>query len=213
MSKGKPIQFLDAKPRAEAERLWHAALELEPLAGEVVPLDDVLGRVLAEDVRAPIDVPPFDRSIVDGYALVAADTFAAGEVSPARLRLAGAAILAGQAPSIEVRRGEALEIATGGVLPRGANAVQMVERTDRDGDHVLVYKAVVPGAAVQSAGSDLRAGDRVLARGLRLSSRETGVLASLGIASVNCVRRPRVAVLSTGDELVPPGETLAPGAI
>lgn len=213
MAKGKPIQFLDAKPRDEAEKLWHGALSLTPLEAELVGLDEVLGRVLAADVRAPIDVPPFDRSIVDGYALVAADTFAAGEANPARLRLVGSAILAGVAPVAEVHRGAAVEIATGGVLPRGANAVQMVERTDRDGEDVLVYAAVAPGSAVQPAGSDLRAGDRVLPRGLRLSSRETGVLASLGLAHVSCVRQPRVAVVSTGDELVPPGERLTSGAI
>ena len=207
------IHFLDAKPREEARRIWHEALRLDPLPAEPVALAATLGRVLAEDVRAPIDVPPFDRSVVDGFACVAADTFAALETEPSRLRLLPFVVLAGVEPECEVGRGEAVEIATGGVLPRGANGVQMVERTELDGAHVLVFKAIVPGANVQSAGSDLRAGEVVLARGTRLSSRETGVLAALGLAEVSCIRRPRVALLSTGDELLAPGVPLRPGHI
>jgi len=209
----KPIEFLDAKPRAEAERLWHAALALDPLPAEEVTLDDALGRVLADDLRAPHDVPPFDRAIVDGWALIAGDVFSAGETSPAPLvRLAGS-IHAGVDPTVEIVAGSTIEIATGGVVPRGANAVQMVERSDVEGERVLIYKALVPGAGVQAAGSDMRAGDLVLARGCELTSRETGVAAAMGVDRLSCVRRPRIAVFSTGDELIAPGEPLRAGAI
>ncbi|MFV1959722.1 MAG: molybdopterin biosynthesis protein, partial [Planctomycetota bacterium] len=133
--------FLDVLPGDEARRQWEAALDLAPLPAEDVPLAEALGRVLAEDVRALGDVPPFDRSDVDGFAVRAEDTFGAGERDPARLRLAGSPIDAGTVPGGEVEAGEARPIATGGVLPRGADAVVMVEDTEPSGGgHVLVTR-------------------------------------------------------------------------
>lgn len=127
----KGIHFLKTVSASEAERIWHAALKLEPLGGEDVPLWEARGRILSGDVVVPVDVPPFDRSLVDGYAVRAPDTFGAEEDAPVTLELLAETAPAGAVPASEVTGGTALEVATGGVLPRGADAVQMVESTLR----------------------------------------------------------------------------------
>jgi putative molybdopterin biosynthesis protein len=171
---------------------------------------------LAEDVRATVDVPGFDRSNMDGFAVRAADTFGASEEEPVRLRLNDEILATGILPGTEVKEGTATTIATGGMLPRGADAVAPIEITDSDpADHafVLVRAPRVPGAAVSFAGTDMGRGETVLFAGSKLTSRETGVLAAIGRAQVSVVRRPRVAILSTGDEIVQPGETMRPGLV
>jgi putative molybdopterin biosynthesis protein len=204
-------QFLEVIDRDEAERRFRAVLDLRPLDGEVVPLSGALGRVLAEDVVAPLDVPSFDRSNVDGFAVQAADTFGASEDRPRTLRLNAETLPTGVAPREAVTAGAATAIATGAMLPRGADAVVMIEFTDvRDGVLAL-QRPVQPGSNISFAGTDIGQGEIVLRRGDRLTSRETGVLAALGIAKIAVVRRPRVAILSTGDELIPPGEPMRPG--
>ncbi len=209
----KQQQFLEVVDRDEAERRWRAAIDAAPLGSERIPLDAALGRVLAEDVRAAVDVPGFDRSNMDGFAVRAEDTFGAAEETPVRLRLLGETIPTGVVPKSEVLAGTAMQIATGGMLPRGADAVVPVEGTDTDGDTLVVRRAVVPGAAVSFAGTDMGAGETVLFAGTALSSRETGVLAAIGCAEVPVVRQPRVAILSTGDEIVQPGELMRPGLV
>jgi putative molybdopterin biosynthesis protein len=206
-------QFLEVIDRDEAERRFHAALDLRPLPAEDVPLGEGLNRVLAGDVVAPVDVPGFDRSNVDGFAVQASDTFGASEDRPRALRLAPDALVPGVAPRQAVTAGAAIPIATGAVVPRGADAVVMIEHTDVAGDRLSVRRPVAPGANVTFAGTDIGRGETVLRRGERLTSRETGVLAALGLARVSVVRRPRVAVISTGDELRAPGDALAAGAI
>lgn len=206
-------QFLDVIDRDEAERRFHAVLDLRPLGEETVPLGEALGRVLSRDVPAPVDVPFFDRSNVDGYALRAADTFGAQEERARRLTINDESIAAGTVPRADVRPGTATVIATGGMLPRGADAVVMVEHTAVAGDEVHVLRPVAPGNAISFAGSDIGRGEIVLRRGEVLSSRETGVLAALGLAGVATYRRPRVAIVSTGDELVPPGQPMRPGLV
>ncbi len=206
-------QFLEVLDRDEAMRRFRAALDLSPLGREQVPLERALGRVLADDIAAEIDVPPFDRSNFDGFAVRAADTYGASETEPVRLRLTGETITPGIAPKMEVLPGQASVIATGAMLPRGADAVVMVEDTDPDGDHVLIYRSVAPGAGVMHAGADIARGEIVLRRGARITSREVGVLAALGLAHVPVWRQPTVAIISTGDELRPPGDPLAPGQI
>ncbi len=209
----KGIHFLKTVSKAEAERVWHDALRFGPTLGEVVPLDEAQGRVVHEDVLVPIDVPPFDRSLVDGYAVQAADTFAAEEDAPVTLDLAREAAPAGYVPETEVTRGDALEVATGGIIPRGADAVQMVEHSEVEGRKLRLYKSVAPGAHIQGAGADMRVGETVLRSGQILTTRELGVLAAMGLEAVEVSRRPRVAIISTGDELVSPGQTLPPGKI
>ena len=206
-------QFLNVIDRDEAERRFRAALDLRPLDAERVPLDEALGRVLADDVVAPVDVPGFDRSNVDGFAVCSADIFAASEDRPVRLRLLRSAITSGMRPTEFVKPGTACSIATGAMLPRGVDAVVMIEHTDVHDDSLIVLRPLAPGANVSFAGSDIGRGETILRRGDRLTSRDTGVLAALGLADVSVIRRPRVAILSTGDELVPPGKPLEPGAI
>jgi putative molybdopterin biosynthesis protein len=209
----KGIHFLRTVSKPEAERIWHDALRLRPLGGEEVSLAEAQGRVLDGDILVPIDVPPFDRSLVDGYAVRAADTFDANEDAPVCLELAPETAPAGAVPRTEVSDGTALEVATGGVIPRGANAVQMVEFSEVEGKRLRLYKPVAPGANIQTAGADMRMGETVLRAGQRLTTRELGVLAALGIASVRVSIRPRVAIISTGDELILPGRPLEPGKI
>ena len=197
-------EFRDLAPPAEAREL----IDAFDLGGvETVPLEDARGRVLAERVDAAIDVPGFDRSNVDGYAVRAQDTFGADEMTPAELQIAGT-VHAGETPTVSVDEAQAVEIATGGVVPPGADAVVMVERTERDDDVVSVRTAVAPGEGIMVAGTDIAAGERALGPGTRLTPREIGLLSALGTEAVPVRRTPQVGIISTGDELVYPGETL-----
>jgi putative molybdopterin biosynthesis protein len=209
----RQAQFLDVLDRDEAERRWRAAIDADPLPPEDVPLELALGRALGEDVVAAVDVPGFDRSNMDGFAVRAQDTFGASEEAPVRLRANAESIPTGVVPRLEVLPGTASPIATGGMLPRGADAVVPVEHTDLDGAEVVVRRAQVPGGAVSFAGTDIGCGETVLFRGTLLGSRETGVLAAIGLGRVRVVRRPRVAILSTGDEIVAPGGPMRPGLV
>jgi len=173
---------------------------------------------VARGVAAAADAPPFDRASVDGFALRAADAAGASEAAPVRLRLNPEVLACGVAPAIEVAPGTATAIATGGMIPRGADAVAMIEWTElaedaEGGPAVLLARAVAPGASVGFAGSDIARGEALLRAGAVVTSREVGMLAAAGLAEVPVVRRPRVAVLSTGDELHPPGAPLPPGGI
>ena len=183
---------------------------IRPLEVIEVPLLEAQGKVLAEDVRAPIDYPPFDRSTVDGYAVRSVDVAGASEVTPVSLRVTGK-VSVGSAPVGEVRPGEAYEIATGAMIPRGADAVVMEEHVSRKGDLLTVYRSVTPGENISQAGSDVSAGDVVLRAGTLLTAREIAVLAGLGVSRVRVYRSPRVSVFSTGVELTPPGAPLEPG--
>ena len=205
-------QFLDVVSRDEAEVRFRAHLRLAPLGPETVPLALARGRVLAADVVAAVDVPGFDRAGVDGFAVRAADT----ETLPAILRLTSDLLTPGVAPSTTVEPGWASVIATGGMLPRGADAVVMVEHTEALPGEPLcieVHRAAAPGAFVAGAGSDIALGETVLRRGRVLSSREIAMLAAVGCAGVSVWRRPVVAIVSTGDEIVAPGAAIRPGQV
>ncbi|MFB6091850.1 MAG: molybdopterin biosynthesis protein [Haloquadratum sp.] len=207
-------EFRDlADPDAAREAI--ASLDLAP-EPETVPLSEARGRVLAERIDADLDVPGFDRASMDGYAVRGRDTFGADEADPVTLDLAGT-VHAGAEPDVEVGEGEAVEISTGAVMPDGADAVVMVERTDEvdgDGDGggsadaVAVRTAVAPGDNVMLAGADVAAGARALGPGTRLTPREIGLLSALGRDAVPVRGRPTVGIVSTGDELVRPGEEL-----
>ncbi len=210
-------QFLEVLSEAEARARFAAAFTPTPRAAETVPLAAALGRVLAEDVVATVDVPGFDRSGVDGFAVRAADTLGASEASPVTLRLNPEVLACGHAPTLVVEPGTATVIATGGMVPRGADAVVMVEYTEAEegeaGPVLTLRRPVAPGAAIAGAGSDIARGETLLRRGAVLSSRSIGMLAAIGLAEVAVIRRPRVAVLSTGDELVPPGTAQRPAGV
>jgi putative molybdopterin biosynthesis protein len=204
-------QFLDVVSADEARTRFEKHLDLSPLGAETVPLARALTRVLAHDVIAPVDAPPFDRSNVDGFAVRGADTVGASDGTPKLLTLNAEVIACGHAPELTVAPGTATTIATGGVIPRGADAVVMIEHTEliEDGaPRIELRRAAAAGQFVSYAGSDIARGETLLRRGTRIGSREIGMLAACGLATVDVVRRPKVAVLSTGDELVPPGAPL-----
>jgi putative molybdopterin biosynthesis protein len=210
-------QFLEVVSAEEARARFTRHVDLSPLPSETVGLAVALGRVLACDVAAPIDVPPFDRANVDGFALRSADTVGASDGAPRRFRLNGEVIVCGHSPALEVAVGSATTIATGGVIPRGADAVAMIEHTDLVDDGgapaIDLRRAVAPGQFISYAGSDIARGEVVLRRKTRLSSREIGMLAACGLGEIEVVRKPKVAVLSTGDELAALGTTLGPAQV
>ena len=210
-------QFLTVISRDEATERFRRHLRLAPLGTETVPLAVALNRVLAEDVLADVDVPAFDRSNVDGFALLASDTFGAMEEKPRAVRPNDEVLAPGVVPEETVTGGVATAIATGGMLPRGADAVVMVEHTElvASGERQLVEirRAATPGENVSYSGTDIARGETVLRTGQLLTSREIGVLAAVGRSEVAVYRRPRVAIFSTGNEIVAPGSPLRPGAV
>jgi putative molybdopterin biosynthesis protein len=210
-------QFLDVISRDEAEERLRKYIKLCPLGEEDVSLSSALGRVLSRDVVSTVDVPGFDRSQVDGFAVRSADTAAATGDQPRTLKLNTEILTPGVVPSKQVEEGTATIIATGGMLPRGADAVVMVEHTDaeeRDGGvQVDVYRTVAPGAYVATTGSDIARAETVLRNGQTLTSREIGCLAAIGLDKVKVWRRPTVAIFSTGDELITPGDSRPLGGV
>ena len=209
-------QFLEVVSAEDARARFARHLDWSPLAAERVTLAVALGRVLAHDVVAAVDAPPFDRSNVDGFALRAADTTGTSEQAPRRFTLNAEVVACGTMPAIEVAPGSATAIATGGVLPRGADAVVMIEHTElieAGAPAIELRRAAAPGQFISYAGSDIARGETLLRRAGKIGSREIGMLAACGLDGVEVVRRPKVAVLSTGDELVPPGQQLNPGGV
>src|ERR1700676_1910024 len=207
-------QFLTILSREDALKRFEAALFPRAVPSEPRRLSDALGCALAEDIVAPIDVPPFDRSNVDGFAVRSADLGSASEAAPVRIMLNDEVIACGTAPERPVLSGTATSIATGGPLPRGADAIVMVEHTQPAGARAIeIRRAASPGQFVSCAGSDIARGEALLRAGTVIGSREIGMLAACGIAEISVARRPRVAVISTGDELVQPGEPLRPAEI
>jgi len=206
-------QFLQVLDRDEAERRFRAAIDQTPREAEIVRLDAALGRVLAADVVSPVDVPSFDRSNVDGFAVVAEDTFGASEEVPRSVLLCEEEIHTGIVPTTVIHPGKAALIATGGMMPRGADAVVMIEHAETRGHELRIARAVTAGSGVSFAGTDITAGETVLRQGRLLTSRDTGVLAAIGVADVKVWRKPIVAILSTGDEIIAPGDPMQPAKV
>ena len=195
------------------EQVLDRARALPPLSAVRVPLDAAGGRTLAEDLRAPHDLPGFDRSTMDGYAVRARDTFGAGESSPAYLTLAGEVVM-GQAPTFALGHGQCARIGTGGMLPDGADAVVMVEHTRLlEADMVEVARSVAPGGHVVGRADDASLGQVLLGAGTVLRPQDVGLLAALGLQRPAVVRRPRVGIISSGDEVVPVEQTPGPGQV
>ena len=191
-----------------------------PLDAEEKPLLDALGQVLAEDVFSRFDIPPLANSAMDGYAVQAASVAGASKPTPVSLGVIGS-VAAGQVPEYQVGPGDAVRIMTGAPIPSGADAVVPFEDTDEtaqaraDGalSEIIIYAEVERTTNIRPAGQDVRSGERVLERGTPLRSADIGVLASLGYGTVTVIRRPIVAILATGDEVVEPGGALLPGHI
>jgi len=212
VTKGARIFHTLASP-SEVVSILSKYVDLSPLGVEAVDITRSVGRVLAEDVIAPYDTPPFDRSEVDGYAVLSCDTFGADEDNPIKLRLVGS-IKIGEAPTLEVRSGECAEIDTGAIIPRGADAVVMIEYTKNLGNNgVLIYRSVSPGENIAFAGTDIAKGEVLLRKGTLITPKEVSVLAAVGINEVKVYKRVRVGVLSIGSELVNPGSRLELGKI
>ncbi len=210
-------QFLEVVSSAEATARFHRHLKMRPLGTETVALSQILHRVLATAIIAPVDVPGFDRANVDGFALRAADTAGASERTLVTLELNAEILTPGAAPLIPVTPGVASLIATGGMVPRGADAVVMVEDTEArevDGRTLIeVRRPTAVGQFISFAGSDIARGETVLRAGQLLTAREIGMLAAVGAATVEVYRRPEVAIISTGDEIVAPGQPIRPGQV
>ncbi|MGQ9788822.1 MAG: molybdopterin molybdotransferase MoeA [Candidatus Hadarchaeaceae archaeon] len=182
------------------------------LCSEKVPLESGLGRVLAEDVVSNVNVPPFDRSAVDGYAVRASDTFGATLQKPVELRVVGSVEIGFQ-PKLCLRRGEAAKIMTGAMMPRGSDAAVMIENTKLEGTKLKVFAPVTPGKNVSSTGEDVRTGEIVLRCGQLLRPQEIGLLAAIGKLRIEVFGRPRVGILATGGELVEPGKKPPPAKL
>lgn len=185
---------------------------IKTLESEIVPQSIALGRTLAQDVIASMDLPPFDNSAMDGYALIAADVEKATESAPARLQLVET-IGAGEVATQTVLRGQCLKIMTGAPLPAGANAVVMREETRETDSGVEILTQVRPGENIRRAGSDVARGETVLRAGTVIKAASWAMLASLGQSKVTAIKRPRVGVIVTGIELVEVGSPLAEGQI
>ena len=215
----KQKQFLNLATAEEAEKRFWEAVMPRPCGEEQVSLQDARGRVLSRDVIARHNVPYFDRSNFDGYAVRAEDTFGAQETAPVCLSLNSEVLACGVVPQNSVTKGTATMIATGGVIPRGADAVVMIENTlpldenDSGDKAVNILKPVVPTGGISLAGSDIGAGEAVLRVSDRLGYRETGTLAALGEEKVRVWKRPKVGIISTGDELIAPGEKMELGKV
>lgn len=199
-------------PEMAAKRL-DQHLNLIPGELEEIPLAKALGRIVGEDILSPEDLPGFSRSTMDGYAVKAQDTFGASEGIPGYLTLVGE-VLMGEKAKVQIGPGQAVKIATGGMLPEGADAVLMLEYTQEiSSDMLEVVKEVGPGENTVRRGEDVEKGQIVLTKGTRIRPQELGALSGLGISRIKVFPLPKVAVISTGDELVSLEETPGPGQI
>jgi molybdenum cofactor synthesis domain-containing protein len=196
----------------EAQRAIQAHLKPAFLGEEDAVLLEAYNRVLSQDVVSTLDIPPFNRSTVDGYAVNAEDTFGADENQPAIIKVTGAVSI-GEQPKLTIKAGEAVEIVTGAPIPEGANAAVMIEDTEREDSDLHVFTPVKINENVMKKGSDIKQGSVMLKKGQVLGSSEIGALASLGLTSAKVLRIPMVAVLSTGGEVTDPGKPLPPGKI
>jgi len=185
----------------------------QPIEKETISLTSALGRILGTDIQSEINLPDFPRAIMDGYAVGAASTFGASEGNPAYLNITGT-IAMGEAPAFSIKPGEAAKISTGGMLPEGADSVVMIEHTDTiDEATIEVYRSVAPGQHMVQIGEDIRASNTILFKGQKLRPQEIGILAALGIEPVPVYRQPVISIISTGDEVLPIGETPTLGKI
>ena len=199
-------------PLREAQERFAAAVPRRATGLERLPLEEALGRTLAEDLAAPEDLPPYPRAIVEGFLVQAAATQDAGEERPVTFRVA-ARVLPGEAECPAPGPGEAVEVATGSLVAEGPYAVVRMWEARREGDRILVTRPFPPGFFVEARGSELARGARVMGAGTVLGPWELGLLAALGVGEVPTARPPRVALFSCGDEVIPFREPLRPGAI
>jgi molybdopterin molybdotransferase len=196
-----------------SEEVFKILQEFEPLEEETIPIESAFGRILSKDLVSPENLPGFPRSSMDGYAVRAKDTFGATESLPALLQVAGEVVM-GKVPERVLTSGQAIKISTGGMLPEGADGVVMVEFCSAlDENSIEVSRAISPQENVIQQDDDFKKGTTVLAKGCMLRPQDLGVMAGLGRSRVSVHRRPRVAIISTGDEVIPVSESPAPGQV
>jgi molybdopterin molybdotransferase len=196
-----------------AKELLLKSVSFKPLPETETEINNALSRILSRDIISPEDLPNFSRSTMDGYAVSSSDTFGATEGMPAYLNVIGE-VLMGELPAFEVRKGEAVKIATGGMLPKGADAVVMFEHVHIVNEKLIeVSKPVAPGENVIQAGEDCGKGEIILNKGHRIRPQDMGVLAGIGITKIWVYEKPKVAIIATGDEIVPPSSSLLPGQV
>lgn len=179
---------------------------------EEAPIEDALNRILSEDLVANMDIPPFDRASMDGYAVIASDTFEASRTKHIKLKVIGS-VHAGETCKLQITKGDCTQIATGAMMPQGANAVVMIEETDSDDTTVQIFKPVHPNENVSKKGEDIRTGTKVLKKGTQLSPRHIGVGAALGISKLRVFEKPKVAIIPTGNEICDIRGKLAEGQV
>ena len=199
-------------PLGEAQKAIEDHFKPTFLGDEEVVLLEAYNRILSEDIVSTLDIPPFNRSTMDGYAVNAKETFGADENAPVTLRVSGVVNI-GEQPTVVLEKGEAAEIVTGAPIPQGADAVVMVEDTEREGDELHVFSAVAVNENVMKKGSDIKKGEKILKEGQVLGSSEIGVIAALGLTKAKVLKVPLIAVLSTGGEVTEPGKPLPEGKI
>ncbi|KXA89852.1 hypothetical protein AKJ37_04510 [candidate division MSBL1 archaeon SCGC-AAA259I09] len=206
MKKPLTVKTLE-EAKSEFSKYWEPSVKKE-----MISIDDAAGRVLAESVESKIDLPPFDRSVYDGFAVKAEDTFGAEEDDPEELVLKGA-IHAGEKPKVRVDEGTCVEIATGALLPEGANAVVMVEDTTEIDENIQIRRAVSPGENISKKGTEIQEGEIIAEEKQKITPQIHGALSAVGIQEVKVVKKPHIAVISTGEELIEPNQELGPGQI
>jgi molybdopterin molybdotransferase len=196
--------------------LEDAILKLDPLikSNKFIEVDVIsaLNRISAVDVRSELDIPPFDRSAMDGYAVIAEDTFGASPKNPKKLKLKGQ-IDIGESSQLELRKGMAIRISTGAMIPDGANAVIKIEDTEIENDTITIYASLVPGKNIATKGEDIQKGITILKKGIELKPEHIALLCSLGVDKIKVMERTKVSVFATGDELTEVGQPLEPSKI
>jgi molybdenum cofactor synthesis domain-containing protein len=196
--------FTEQTPVEEALRTYFKKVRIEVLASETIHIIEALNRVLAEDITSDVDVPHYNRSAVDGYAVRSQDTFGASPTNPIVVDVLGT-LEVGQIPDIVVGELEAVKVATGAPIPKGADAVVMLEYTEAVGrNKIEIYRPVTPWQNISRKGEDVKRGEKILSRGTVLQPQDVAILAAVGKVHVKVVRKPKVAILSTGNELVEP---------
>lgn len=198
---------------SDALKILLDSLSEVPISAELLMIDNCYGRIIASDIVSSEDLPPFSRSTVDGFAVNSGDTFGAKENAPAYLMM-NQEVFMGAAPAFVLRKGEAARIPTGGMLPSGSDAVVMLEHAQiASSDMIEVLRSVAPSENVITKGEDITKGEKVLAKGRKLRAQDIGALAGIGITEVMVYGKPVVAIISTGDEIVPPTQPLGLGQI
>ena len=192
--------MLELKTVDEAKRILG---KIRLMGAETIKVSESLDRFVATDVISPDDLPPFTKAMMDGYAVRALDTFGASEEKPVSLSLIGE-VKIGEVPKKEVKEGEAIKIDTGAMMPKGADSVEMLEYAEIKGKEILIRKALTPGENVAQRGEDIRKGEVLLTKGHRIRPQDIAALSGLGITRIKVFKKPRVAIIPTGDELIEP---------